>query len=563
MNLSIRSKLFGGFTIVLLLLVIISGVGLWQIKSVEQGYRSMIEDRVPKIILAEEIGISVEKQAKHLRGYLLLGEEKYLENIAQESAEFTEKSAQLRSMFRDPVNLGLLDEIDKLFSEYDKYAKEAIQQKKGADSEYLMVVKNQTAPIAAAITEKTNLLIQNQQDKMKQVSDSLAATVNDVQVTILIISIVAVVVGIVIAWIVSMLISRPVTQLSAAADLIADGDLTGEDLQIKRKDEIGRLAASFNSMKGNLITLITGVNGSAIQVAGVAEELSASSGQVAKTTSEVAVTIQQVAQNAESTAQGSLDSSRGMQESSIGIQRIAESAQIVAETTGDTLKATEEGNKAVSETMTQINTIKQVVDEAMVLVEKLNQQSEQIGKITGAITDITEQTNLLALNAAIEAARAGEHGRGFAVVADEVRKLAEQSKESASQITQLIVMVQQDTSSVTEAMKAGAREVESGVKLMETVGSTFQSIRASVQNVSEQMQEISAAAEEMSASTEQVMASVEQMADMSNEASSSIQVVSAATQEQLASIEEINTVASDMSKMAVDLQDMLNKFKVE
>ena len=202
------------------------------------------------------------------------------------------------------------------------------------------------------------------------------------------------------------------------------------------------------------------------------------------------------------------------------------------------------------------------VDDTAKVIQKLEERSKEIGQIIEVITGISDQTNLLALNAAIEAARAGEHGKGFAVVADEVKNLAEQSKESADKIANLIQQIQHDTTHAVEMMGKGTADVAEGISVVQVTGEGFKRIQQSIDQVTSQIQEISAVSEEMSASVEQVHASVDQVAQIVKEASTNTENIAAASEEQLASMEEITASSNSLSKMAEDLLAQMKQFKM-
>ncbi|MNJ56966.1 Methyl-accepting chemotaxis protein McpA [compost metagenome] len=209
-----------------------------------------------------------------------------------------------------------------------------------------------------------------------------------------------------------------------------------------------------------------------------------------------------------------------------------------------------------------MNSVQESITSLSELMAGLGERSAQIGTITEVINGIAGQTNLLALNAAIEAARAGEHGRGFAVVADEVRKLAEESSASAQQITGLVQLIQQDTRHAVEAVKANGVETQSGMEIVTNAGYVFKEILNAVNKVAGEIQEVSAGAEQIAASSDEVVKFMEQISTISEAASGGTHNVSAATEEQLASMEEIASSAASLSKMAEQLQEQVNKFKV-
>lgn len=351
---------------------------------------------------------------------------------------------------------------------------------------------------------------------------------------------------------------RRVSELSAK---VAQGDLT-VSMAVSSKDEVGKVAAHFNEMIGNLRSLLQNIKYTAGQVRESSDGLLLSSEQTAKATNEVAESIEEVASGSETQLQSAEESKRAMEEMAVGIQRIAESSAAVSELALEASRDAESGNVVIQRTVSQMNKIDATVTDTVGMLHELDRRSAEIRHIVEAIGDIANQTNLLALNASIEAARAGEHGKGFAVVAQEVRKLAEKSRESSEQIAELLTGIADGTKHAVLAMEGGAVEVKAGTEIAAEAGTAFQRIVGSIQHVSFQVQEVSAASEQMSAGSEQIAASLEELARIAKTASENTQNVAASSEEQLAAMEDIAGSASNLRQMAVVLQEELGKFKL-
>jgi len=276
----------------------------------------------------------------------------------------------------------------------------------------------------------------------------------------------------------------------------------------------------------------------------------------------MASTIQQVASGAVSQLQATEESARAMTEMSTGIQRIAESTSTISQAAMDTTIETQEGNHSVQKAVGQMQLIKNSVESTSSLVKSLGERSNEISHILDVIAGIASQTNLLALNAAIEAARAGEHGRGFAVVADEVRKLAEQSNESANQIAHLIHEIQQDTAGAVVAMDTVNQHVLAGLEVVQEAGTAFQRISSEITTIAEQMQESSAVAEQMSASSEEITASIDQTASIARESADFAQSVATFSTNQLQAMDELASSAESLRSMAAELSGLVRKYRV-
>ena len=381
--------------------------------------------------------------------------------------------------------------------------------------------------------------------------------------SIAVVLVIAGVIAVILSLMFTRTIVRPILTINGQLKEIAEGegDLTKE-LLVKSQDEIGDLANSFNKMLNNLRTMIRQIGMTSEQIAASSEELTASAEQTTQATNQIATSIQEVSTGAEMQGQGVTESSRAMQEMTTHIQQVAETTASVSETAIETSKEANLGSESIQKIIQQMNNISVSVDDSASVVKRLGEHSKEIGKITEVITGIADQTNLLALNAAIEAARAGEHGKGFAVVADEVRKLAEQSKESSDQIAGIIKRIQEDTIHAVDEMNKGTQEVAVGKDVVYKTGEGLQNILTSIEQVASQIQEVSAVSEEMAASAEEVNASIEEMANIAQASASNTQDVASASEEQLASMEEIASSSASLSKMAENLQMLVKKFKI-
>lgn len=244
----------------------------------------------------------------------------------------------------------------------------------------------------------------------------------------------------------------------------------------------------------------------------------------------------------------------GLQQASVKINNMSDSSN-------KTANAANDGRSTVETAISQMNKIDQAVSNSSGLVIKLGERSNEIGQIVDTISGIAGQTNLLALNAAIEAARAGEHGRGFAVVAEEVRKLAEQSKESAKQIAALIGEIQVETNNAVQAMTEGTDEVKVGTEVVASAGQSFTEITELVNDVSRQVNEISATMQQLAAGSHEIVASVNTMEEVTKNTVGQTQTVSASTEEQSASMEEIAASSQNLAKMAEQLKTTIRAFQ--
>jgi methyl-accepting chemotaxis protein len=395
-------------------------------------------------------------------------------------------------------------------------------------------------------------------------------------------------------------------ETAAAAEAFSRGDLS---VEIKAKSEDDALGNAFVEMIGNLRKVIGQVADAANALTGSSGELSSAAEQAGSATQDIASNSQRLASGAEEQAKSVEATRSGVQQLQSAIVQVAQGSQaqaalveqastIVSQVSGATpdvarnaVDAATAGRESVQKTMEGMERIRGAVSSASERIEELSEYSAEIGKIVSVIDDIAAQTNLLALNAAIEAARAGEQGRGFAVVADEVRKLAERVTGATKEIASLIDTVQKGVTDSVKATEEGTSEVEAGTQLAGEASDALNQILESVDTVKGQVERISAAAEEVSASSDEMVkiiesisssaeqnsAAAEQMSASSTEVGQSIESVSSVTdqnravseqtsasaEELSAQVEEVVAASQSLAGMADDLQNVVCTFKLK
>uniref|UniRef100_UPI0030DBF542 methyl-accepting chemotaxis protein n=2 Tax=Pseudomonas sp. EA_5y_Pfl2_R50 TaxID=3088691 RepID=UPI0030DBF542 len=350
---------------------------------------------------------------------------------------------------------------------------------------------------------------------------------------LLIATVLALAFGLIAAWAITRQIIIPLTQTLKVAERVAAGDLT-HNLVSLRRDELGQLQRSMQSMTQGLRELVGGISDGVTQIASAAEELSAVTEQTSAGVNNQKIETDQVA--------------TAMNEMAATVQEVARNAEEASEAAVAADQQAREGDKVVGEAIAQIERLAVEVGHSTEAMGELKRESDKIGSVLDVIKSVAQQTNLLALNAAIEAARAGEAGRGFAVVADEVRSLAQRTQKSTEEIEELIVGLQNGTQQVSTIMDNSRTLTDSSVELTRRAGGSLESITRTVSAIQAMNQQIAAAAEQQSAVAEEINRSVLNVRDVSDQ-------TSAASEETAAS-------SVELARLGTHLQMLVGRFKV-
>lgn len=398
----------------------------------------------------------------------------------------------------------ILDATVEAIQEWKPIRDEIIRlQRTGKYVDAATMAVDVSAPQVALIEEEIQNVLNWAQNSALDFNATAQQDAEDVRLTVLILLGSAYIIAFLIAYFVTVGITKPVQKLVGFSQEIAIGNLAVAAPQFKNRDEIGTLALELNAMKDGLCGLVVSVNESM-------EVASSSTERMAATAQETSAAVEDLASHANRFA--------------VAIERLSSNAQDMTDLASRTNDLSAQGAVEINQTIEVMSEINELVTVLATDIRNLSHQSEQIGEIVTLITGIADQTNLLALNAAIEAARAGEQGRGFAVVADEVRQLAEQSAKAAGEITQVVHEIRDSTFLNVKNADVGAAKVRDGVEAVASAGKMFEEIRATIGELMAEIggvaaasQELAAGAEEISATTEEQSASSQQMASLTSQ----------------------------------------------
>jgi methyl-accepting chemotaxis protein len=512
-NMKTATKIISAFLIVSLILAGLGVYSIFSLRSSNQNMKAMYNNNLISVRDLSAAEISYQINRVYLRDMNTSIDEAeiadYREKIASSRQDITEKVDNYRPLATTDQEKELLEAFDNEYEIYQKLFDEGItlagQNDQAAFNAFL---KTQLTPQGQKVLSNLDALIQVNVELADEANRHSQSSYSSALVITASVVVAAVIISIIIGYLIARSISRPLMQMLRLASEVANGNLT-QVSDISTKDEVGQLAAALNRMVHNLKDLINGIVMNSQSVAASSEQISASTQEIASTST---------SQSAAATSITEL-----FKELSLAIDSVASSAEEAAELSNDTVRTAREGGYVVETSLQGM----QAVNHQMT---QLEEDSRTIGDIIEVIDDIAEQTNLLALNAAIEAARAGEQGRGFAVVADEVRKLAERSSDATKEITKIIKAMQENT-------KQSVRAVSESVAQSSMTSQAFEQIISMVNNSALKVNEIAAACEEESAQAAEVMNSVESIA-ASSEESAAASEETAATCQALAQLSE-------------------------
>ena len=560
MRFSVKKKMWTGFGSILIILFIMC-VGIsYTVFSMTSKYQDIIDKDLKKIELAKDITLVQNLMAKTILEYVTMGNEASIEQLEAEKAQGTESAKQLIELTKDEESLKLLEELKTstviLFENNDQIIKQV-----KANLPYSTYAKD-SSKMNEAVLQILDEIVSIQEKNVANVRAELDETVKTT-LTIIIASVVlSIIAGFFISYFITRSIVRPTALVTKGIEQIANGNLSIEPLRVNNKDELGDMANKFNEMVKDLRDVVSNVRDSSIYVASSADELSASA-------QESSAAAQVVSSSAENQMLANEQQVSLLTSTFYEMTNLNESVNDISVDNEQMLSATSNvktlvttGANVITHVAKQMEVIHDTFSETTAIIQEMAKHSNAIESVTKLITDISDQTNLLALNAAIEAARAGEAGKGFAVVADEVRKLAEQSKNSATEIASMVNLIQYETSKAVKAISSGGTKVKEGITKTTESLSVFNEIEAGVEDVVNKAESVSNAVSNVKLKVVTVVEGTEKVQELVVSTSTVAQEAGAATEQQLASIEEISSNAQMLAEQAETLQNKMNHFKL-
>ncbi|WYD99205.1 methyl-accepting chemotaxis protein [Pseudomonas idahonensis] len=540
-NLSISQKLYAGFGVVLLILLLLVLAALRGFDQVSSSVKSNIHS-YEVLSQSDALLRSLINVETGMRGYALTGRDSFLEPLEQGEKAFADYYARIKSSTSDnPEQQARLERLKAL---HDQWLRDDVQGNldlRRAINAGSQPAEAMAAQISAgrdkAKMDAMRQLTSELRDAEKSLQDARSQAMDNAKASALAILIggglLAAVLAMLVAWSLSSNLVGRIRQAVDVAKAIAAGRLDSS-ISATGRDEVSNLLQAFAAMQERLRTMISQIKQGADQLVSASQSISSASLQLSASTQEQSHSASSMAATVE--------------ELTVSINHVADNAGDAHALSSESGRQSEEGGSVIQDTLGSMRLIAETVQASATQIGELGQHAEQISSIVSVIKGIAEQTNLLALNAAIEAARAGEQGRGFAVVADEVRLLAQRTANSTQEITEMVGKIQLGTREAVSSMDVGVNQVKNGVELAQQAGEAIVNIRTSSGNVVRVVDQISLALREQTAASQDVARNVERIAQMSQQNSQAV--------------EETTETARSLQQLAQNLEQQVSVFRL-
>ncbi|XCS10097.1 HAMP domain-containing methyl-accepting chemotaxis protein [Aeribacillus pallidus] len=557
----LRRRLLRSFGILMLLTCLMAVINFGVIKNITDHTESIMKEDVEGLIQNEKMRYNIAERISLINQFLLYGDrdirQKY-EELAKQSTEIQKQLLELNSsqQMKDLVakchQWELLVRHEVLF-DYDM----------GKKNDALKQMKESVQPLGETIILEFEKVTSDLQNDVIKSGNNMIQLSNLSFIIILAVLASILLIGFIMSFKMARSITNPLIKIAGQMEQISKGNLMLEPLSIKSKDEIGELMEVVNEMGNQLRKIVQDIHHASDTMSKQSSDLLSSSKELKEGGNQIAATMQELSAGAESQANSASELSEAMGMYMEKIYQIHRNGKEMFDKSREVLELTDNGSKLMDQSKKLFDYMFTGMQSNMKKIKKLDERSKQISKLVEVIQSIADQTNLLALNAAIEAARAGEHGKGFAVVADEVRKLAEQVSNSVVDIQKIVEEVHGETNKVTKSFELGFQQVESGMGSMNETSAAFQQIKETIKEISERINNAQNDLTNILSTSESINDSISNIASISEEAAAGIEQTSASAATANESAATIASHAESMSNLAGDLQSLVKRFQIQ
>ncbi|MCA1063072.1 methyl-accepting chemotaxis protein [Rossellomorea aquimaris] len=563
---TIRGKVILSFGLLTIVLLILASTSYFNMMKLEKEINTLITYDMQVDTKVKDLSKVLNEIEIGEQGFVITGATGFLAPYQNGKRSVENHIEELNTLLQG--NQEQLDKLDKIEAQYGfwiQFVDRVIDTRKdkGLEKAATLVESGTGKKYLDGIRSYVDMIVIDQEKDLNDRIDSLNQQVYLSKIITIGLSAFAVILAVFFGIILSHTIKTNTKKISRSILEIANagGDLT-KRIHVKSKDELADLAADTNQLIAGIAILVKQVSEMAENVSASSQELLASAEETSRTITSIAETSTEIAAGSDQTTSRMSESLSKMNSLEEAARFLFDQAELVKVTAHDMRVVAEKGGKTVQASSSKMLSIEETMSNTSETVEALGQRSSQITTIIGTITDIAEQTNLLALNAAIEAARAGEHGRGFAVVADEVRKLAEQSRQAAKGVTEIVHSIQEEVDVIIKQNSDGVKEVIAGVEITNETNTSLEDILNQTTKTTVVVEEMVGHIQETLNLSQEVATSFALVNEIAEATASNTETTAAASEEGSAAMEQVTASASELSQQAEKLKELISSFKI-
>lgn len=559
-NMKISRKFVGSFSVVIVLLLIGNIWGIINANSLNRNVTDIYEQDLTIIKESGEVSTSINRINSALGSYLLTQEEEYLETIEEEKQNIDDLLVRLYAQPLLENELRDLEVFKIVWQGYPPVIERVVTQVKQNQMEFAVsAFKRELLVKEKGINMAFQSFIEGNRDKAaERYEDSKKMYTGNVLSSIIIMALTLVISG-VMGYILTRSITGPINRLVKSFKLMEAGDLS-QPIEERRGDELGQLAEGSENMRKSIADIVSQTKQVVRTLANVSQNVREDAKETAASSQRMFKGLNDTANLSREQAGKITDDAQMIKEMVQSLSQVAASVDSVSSLSSDLQQTADRGQVVIQDASETMNAIKSKSEETASVVELLNEHAKQIDSVIATIKEIAEETNLLALNASIEAARAGDAGRGFAVVADEIRKLAENSKASAEQVRRVVVSIQNSARDLFRSNQINLSEIHDGHSKMDDVSNAFHQIFEWIENINMSIQDITAGIEELSAGSEQIDHSMRRIEAYSDDVAKTNESYAQQSGQQVNRMEKVNDSVNELLKLSDALNGIVNRF---